>query len=170
MIQVYNVERQQNIGQICDIFGFEESVFMLVFKSLSILGFLFLIFSFSVYSQSATIIVENANLRGTASQTGRVVATLPNGSEVETIKQTGVWFLVQSPEYVGWLHGNTIKLGDSISAESFETEYVAPAPKRKIKISSRSSSSRVYLTGPRGGCYYVNSNGNKTYVNRSLCN
>lgn len=25
-------------------------------------------------------------------------------------------------------------------------------------------------TGPRGGCYYINSNGNKTYVDRSECN
>jgi|TARA_B110000259_G_C13753033_1_gene297407 hypothetical protein len=25
-------------------------------------------------------------------------------------------------------------------------------------------------TGPRGGCYYNNSNGNKTYVDRSECN
>jgi hypothetical protein len=24
--------------------------------------------------------------------------------------------------------------------------------------------------GPDGGCYYINSNGNKTYVNRSECN
>ncbi|CAM1356854.1 MULTISPECIES: hypothetical protein [Tenacibaculum] len=25
-------------------------------------------------------------------------------------------------------------------------------------------------TGPKGGCYYKNSNGNKTYVDRSECN
>ena len=24
--------------------------------------------------------------------------------------------------------------------------------------------------GPRGGCYYINSNNNKTYVARNLCN
>ncbi len=24
--------------------------------------------------------------------------------------------------------------------------------------------------GPRGGCYYINDNGNKTYVGRSECN
>jgi hypothetical protein len=35
--------------------------------------------------------------------------------------------------------------------------------------SSGSGRSRVYYTGPRGGCYYINSNGNKTYVDRSLC-
>jgi hypothetical protein len=25
-------------------------------------------------------------------------------------------------------------------------------------------------TGPKGGCYYYNSNNNKTYVDRSYCN
>lgn len=27
---------------------------------------------------------------------------------------------------------------------------------------------RLYK-GPEGGCYYINSNGNKTYVDKSLC-
>jgi hypothetical protein len=27
-----------------------------------------------------------------------------------------------------------------------------------------------YITGPRGGCYYINSHGNKTYVDHSYCN
>jgi len=36
--------------------------------------------------------------------------------------------------------------------------------------SSRSSSSRSYTRGPRGGCYYINSNGGKTYVDWSMCN
>ena len=26
------------------------------------------------------------------------------------------------------------------------------------------------IKGPDGGCYYINSNGNKTYVDRSECN
>lgn len=29
---------------------------------------------------------------------------------------------------------------------------------------------RNYIRGPRGGCYYINENGNKVYVDRSLCN
>lgn len=29
---------------------------------------------------------------------------------------------------------------------------------------------RTYYRGPRGGCYYINSKGNKTYVSRSYCN
>jgi len=34
----------------------------------------------------------------------------------------------------------------------------------------KSRSTRTYHRGPRGGCYYINSNGNKTYVARSMCN
>ena len=28
---------------------------------------------------------------------------------------------------------------------------------------------QTYITGERGGCYYINRHGNKTYVNRSYC-
>lgn len=47
--------------------------------------------------------------------------------------------------------------------------------KRRSKTNSyvsseNTSSSSGYTRGPRGGCYYINSNGNKTYVDRSLCN
>ena len=34
---------------------------------------------------------------------------------------------------------------------------------------SPSYKGRVYRTGPKGGCYYINSNGKKTYVDRSYC-
>lgn len=37
-------------------------------------------------------------------------------------------------------------------------------------LSSRGTTTRRYFRGPRGGCYYINSNGNKTYVDRSYCN
>ncbi len=33
-----------------------------------------------------------------------------------------------------------------------------------------SARSKTYRRGPRGGCYYINRNGNKTYVARSKCN
>ncbi len=35
---------------------------------------------------------------------------------------------------------------------------------------SNKSPNRTYIKGSRGGCYYINSKGNKTYVDRSLCN
>ncbi|GGH20388.1 hypothetical protein FAZ19_09910 [Sphingobacterium alkalisoli] len=37
------------------------------------------------------------------------------------------------------------------------------------KPSAKETLARNHITGPRGGCYYINSNGNKTYVDRSFC-
>jgi hypothetical protein len=33
----------------------------------------------------------------------------------------------------------------------------------------RRNGNTKYITGPRGGCYYINSKGKKTYVDRSSC-
>ena len=36
-------------------------------------------------------------------------------------------------------------------------------------IGASCSKEGKYIQGPRGGCYYINSNGNKTYVDRGFC-
>jgi hypothetical protein len=43
-----------------------------------------------------------------------------------------------------------------------------PVPKT-TQTKNKSTSKRKYIRGPRGGCYYINSKGNKVYVDRSLC-
>jgi hypothetical protein len=53
-------------------------------------------------------------------------------------------------------------------AQEAKEMRAAAVEERQERQQSRSSG-RVYQTGPRGGCYYINSNGNKTYVDRSLC-
>ena len=37
------------------------------------------------------------------------------------------------------------------------------------KNTYRPKTPHTYITGPRGGCYYINSHGKKTYVDRALC-
>lgn len=37
------------------------------------------------------------------------------------------------------------------------------------KNTYRPKTAHTYITGKRGGCYYINRNGNKTYVDRDLC-
>lgn len=37
------------------------------------------------------------------------------------------------------------------------------------KNTYRPKSPHTYITGPKGGCYYINSHGKKTYVDRALC-
>lgn len=41
---------------------------------------------------------------------------------------------------------------------------------KTAETDSKTQSGKKYIRGPRGGCYYINSKGNKTYVDRSLCN
>jgi hypothetical protein len=59
---------------------------------------------------SATVTARQANLRGTPSAKGKMVTKVKEYDEVEVIKQKGVWFLVQTKDFVGWLHEYTIRL------------------------------------------------------------
>jgi len=145
-------------------------------KLLFITSFIFA-FSISVFAQSATVIGDKANLRGTPNEQGKVVNTVSRNTSIEVIKQSGVWFLVQTAEYVGWMHGNTIKLDSALTVQTVEN-VVLPRVTRTtrqrqaapVQPTQRVTESRGYIRGPRGGCYYINSRGNKTYVSRSLCN
>ena len=49
------------------------------------------------------------------------------------------------------------------------TAPAAPPPVAASGGSRRSGGGRQLHVGPRGGCYYINGNGNKTYVDRSEC-
>jgi len=48
---------------------------------------------------------------------------------------------------------------------TIETEVKAETP-----TNPKTQSDKKYIRGSRGGCYYINSYGNKTYVDRNLCN
>ncbi len=66
-------------------------------KLLFITSFIFA-FSLSVFAQSATVIGDKANLRGTPNEQGKVVDTVSRNTSIEVIKQSGVWFLVQTAD------------------------------------------------------------------------
>ena len=53
---------------------------------------------------------------------------------------------------------------------SIKPNVITPQPYSvPPKSSKRSSSKSEYITGPRGGCYYINGNGKKVYVDHSYC-
>src|SRR5690606_33406875 len=84
-------------------------------------------------------------------------ATTSNG-KVVLLRSNGTW------EYVNR------KAPSKSNSSSYRTSTSRnfssySSPKRKS-----SAVQKTYIRGPRGGCYYINSNGNKTYVDRSLCN
>lgn len=72
--------------------------------------------------------------------------------------------------------GDRHAYASSANLASPSPTYLAAVEKRLAAASARASSSRSYspsrsgyIRGPRGGCYYINSNGNKTYVDHSYC-
>lgn len=111
---------------------------MKILKLLFLTILLLIIFNLSSYSQTATVISENTNLRGTPTSKGKIIHILPKDSKVEVIKQKGAWFLIQHSDFVGWVHGNTIKLDEKLSSESvfLPGEYVIQIPKNKESNSS----------------------------------
>ena len=97
----------------------------------SLLPFFFLLFVSLTFAQKATVISENANLRGTPALNGRIVDVLSKGESLEVIKQNGPWFLVQALEYVGWIHGDTISLNGATRNSSKYAQ--PPKPQRTEK-------------------------------------
>lgn len=82
-----------------------------------------------------TVIAENANLRGTPSTSGKVLDVVEEGERFRLIETRGAWYLVETPEYVGWLHGNTIKLGTrSAQSSSSPSRNKAATPVSQAEL------------------------------------
>ncbi len=87
-------------------------------------------------------------------------------------------------KYATTTDGKTVLLKSNGNWEYVNTTTSSNSADKKILSSSRPSTSRTkiystpstkytsrrYIRGPRGGCYYINRNGGKTYVDRSMCN
>jgi len=61
------------------------------------------------------------------------------------------------------LIGLTLTLFSFNSCESTSDSYESDT------VSCGTYNGHTLYKGPKGGCYYINSNGNKTYVDRSYC-
>ena len=73
------------------------------------------------------------------------------------VKRNGRW------QAVAW-QATVVPKAESTTAAETKSATAAPAV-TVVKVPGR-----TYLKGPRGGCYYVSPSGNKTYVNKELCN
>lgn len=140
------------------------------------LAILFLLaFSMPAWGQKwANIISEKVELRGTPSGE-HVVTQLSKGTLVEIYRETALpketWLLVQAPDDVGWLPADTIEVAKIFStgdAGEKMPEPRVPFP-TVLKVTVPTKPTREYIRGTRGGCYYLNSSGKKTYVDRALC-
>ena len=152
---------------------------------LCLIVFTFLI-SVPVIAQTpryARVISANANLRDTPSTASANQQEIAEGTVVKVLDQKLPWYVVRFGNRVGWMHGNTLELietRDSVieppRQQSVVPDYrpatpLIPKRERLPETPSRNTSvDRGYITGPRGGCYYLSSSGRKVYVDRSLCN
>ena len=115
------------------------------------------------------MIAENANLRETPSATGLAEGEVSEGVVVKILDEKLPWYVVRVGDRVGWMHGATLRFVDSATAvEPVRVE--TPAETYSLPQSNRSTSDKVFIRGPRGGCYYVSGSGRKVYVDRSVCN
>lgn len=90
-------------------------------------------------------------------------ATTRAGRQV-LLKSDGSW------EYVTTTNNSNTRV-NSLKTGTQNDNNVRSVKRVTSTRSTRSTkASAQYIRGPRGGCYYINSNGNKTYVDRSLCN
>lgn len=76
------------------------------------------------------------------------------------IKRSGKW------QVVAWQSTVVPKPPEPKATSETKTEAVKAS---LLGAAKGSTASRTYMKGPRGGCYYLNSGGNKVYVDKSYC-
>lgn len=120
------------------------------FLSVSALLLLLAVGSFAQRTRYVTVITENANLRGTPSASGEILTRVEEGETFRLVETRGAWYLVETPDYVGWLHGNTIKLGTNIAGRTSESRQNRDVlPRRAITPPRRVETTPVPLVETR---------------------
>jgi hypothetical protein len=132
-----------------------------------------------------TIAAAQTNQQNQASAHREVVIELTDGTQVKRkfLRADAMMIEVESDSRVQKIDIEKIdsikfvraKSISSSAANSLESPRPTSASNARTESkpadsSKASTSYRTYIRGPRGGCYYINSNGNKTYVSRSYCN
>ena len=117
--------------------------------------FVFLLFGLAISSvaQSATITTEKARLLGTPSTTGMVVQFLPKGTHVSVLREDATWILVQSAEYVGWIHRDMVQLDSTSRPITYTTrdgQYARPLsePVKQTSASEKSTGADKIILVP----------------------
>tara|TARA_Y100000815_G_scaffold261174_1_gene273313 strand:+ start:128 stop:730 length:603 start_codon:yes stop_codon:yes gene_type:complete len=114
---------------------------------------------------------------------GKPLATLPANSEVIILDYSEGYYQICSDLICGYINEIwvipsqdlrryvDIKKGEPTHNPVRNFNYNNKQTTSKKQTQKRvTRPSKIYYTGPRGGCYYINSKGNKSYVSRSLCN
>ncbi|RXQ87826.1 SH3 domain-containing protein [Ancylomarina salipaludis] len=110
-----------------------------------------------------------SRFKSTPELNGQVIELIPKKKVVKVLEYVGdSYWKISYNDQIGYLNDVLIK-------ETSEMVLVKKTSKRQVKpfktkntksYSTGGSSYRTIHTGPRGGRYYINSNGNKTYIKR----
>ena len=134
--------------------------------------------SLVVYSYS------DAPLRNKPDIFGDLIVALPSNTELRVEGLEGIYYRVHCSFGRGFVSKQLVRttLNEIKYEKGYKAGYDSETPTEAVSGSNSKSkssstytprksysSSRTYYTGPRGGCYYINSNGNKSYVDRSKC-
>lgn len=67
----------------------------------------------TVIAQDTGTVNVRGPLRGTPNSAGIVMAFLESGETFDVVEQKGPWYLLQTSKYVGWMHGNFVRVDTS---------------------------------------------------------
>lgn len=129
-------------------------------KNLAIAFLLLLTVATTLAQESGVVTATKANLRGTPSTTGVVVTTLNYGDTFELVKDKAPWYLVQTPTYVGWIHGSVFSFGTEPTPPpaASDVTYEPVAPKTTTKdVSGTSYFETEYVGGSQPSISVTNS-------------
>jgi hypothetical protein len=125
--------------------------------------FLAIVSGTNIAQDQVIVISEKANLRGTPNIAGVIVTTVSSGEKFELIKEEAPWYLVQTPKYVGWLHGNAISKDLDRYLELDRIADVSPRPRTTSKpISAGESPFKVEYVGVDYTIIQVTNSANRT--------
>lgn len=125
-----------------------------------------------------------SSLRSAPSLTAHLIGHIAENERVTAFSYTGrYWGVYTTNGICGYvLESRLIHTQSDIRVVEGEstTTTIASVPRKPIvrtatprpnppRTVRRPRVTRRYIRGPRGGCYYINSNGNRTYVDRSRC-
>lgn len=111
-------------------------------------------------------------LRAEPTVNSDIILTVPDGALVKSFLTKGQWHNVTYGARIGWIRGDYLAKQKSVQRD---TPPAQPLPllttpvRPHAKQPARTLSSRGYIRGPRGGCYYLTGSGKKQYVDRGLC-
>lgn len=126
------------------------------------LGIIAVAFLFGVMIKSCFNQTPNDIDTGTTQyNTAPASTTMPASSSEAEIQQYDTNNVGKKPKHT------KAKYQENSNKESFISQPKEVRSPRNAK--RKNSNMHQYIRGPRGGCYYINGNGNKTYVDRSLC-